>query len=68
MEQVVDRYLKRIEREPNGLPIRLYPFTSTRLDEDPRAVVIDSRVQFGRPCVTGTGIPTCVIAERMKYE
>lgn len=66
MIQVVDQYLKRIERGPNGVPIRLYPFTSNRLDKDVRAVVVDPQVQFGRPCVTGTGIPTSVIAERMK--
>ena len=28
--------------------------------------MIDPRVQFGRPCLRGTGIPTSVIAERYK--
>jgi uncharacterized protein (DUF433 family) len=26
--------------------------------------VIDPRVQFGRPCLAGTGIPTEVVVER----
>jgi uncharacterized protein (DUF433 family) len=29
-------------------------------------VVIDPRVQFGRPVLVGTGIPTEVIADRFK--
>ena len=27
-------------------------------------MVIDPRVQLGRPCLRGTGLPTAVIAER----
>jgi uncharacterized protein (DUF433 family) len=27
-------------------------------------VAIDPRVQFGRPCVSGTGVPTDVLHER----
>ena len=27
---------------------------------------MDPRVQFGRPCLLGTGVPTDVIAERYK--
>ena len=27
---------------------------------------MDPRVQFGRPCIAGTGIPTSIIAERYR--
>ena len=39
--------------------------TSGQLRLQPNsAVVIDPRIQFGRPCLTGTGITTSIIAER----
>ncbi len=38
-----------------------------RLERDePRAVVIDPFVSFGRPVLAGTGISTAVVAERFK--
>jgi uncharacterized protein (DUF433 family) len=64
MKDVLGRYLARIERDPLGVPVRLYPFTTTREEVERRTVVIDPRVQFGRPCLRGTGTPTSVIAER----
>jgi uncharacterized protein (DUF433 family) len=66
MREVVQAYLRRIERDPQGIPIRLYPFTRKRELEEPRAVVIDPFVSFGRPVLAGTGISTTVIAERFK--
>jgi uncharacterized protein (DUF433 family) len=66
MREMLERYLKRIERDRHGVPIRLYPFT-TRPDRGaPRPVVIDPRVSFGRPILRGTGISTAIIAERYK--
>lgn len=61
---IVDAYLERIEFGRGGEALRLYPFTTRSISEDARAVVIDPRVQFGRPCIVGTGIPTDVLAER----
>jgi uncharacterized protein (DUF433 family) len=66
MREVVAAYLRRIERDVKGLPIRLYPFTRKREPEEPRAVVIDPFVSFGRPVLTGTGITTAILAERFK--
>ena len=64
MKQILDAYLRRIERDRSGLPIRLYPFTRSQIAANPRSVAIDPRIQFGRPCLAGTGIPTAIIAER----
>jgi uncharacterized protein (DUF433 family) len=70
MREILHAHLHRIERDLQGLPIRLYPFTRKRdlvqHGEEPRAVVIDPRISFGRPVLAGTGIPTAVIAERYK--
>jgi uncharacterized protein (DUF433 family) len=65
IQEVLQAHLHRIERDLQGIPVRLYPFTRKRdLQEEPRAVVIDPQVSFGRPVLVGTGIPTAVIAER----
>ena len=34
--------------------------------EQPRTVVIDPQVSFGRPVMAGTGIATAVLAERFR--
>jgi uncharacterized protein (DUF433 family) len=65
--ELIRMYLSRVERDPQGLPIKLYPFTRSQPGrEQPRAVVIDPRVSFGRPVLAGTGIPTAVLAEQFK--
>ena len=66
MRDIVAAYLRRVERDVKGLPIRLYPFTRKREREEPRAVVIDPFISFGRPVLAGTGIATAVLAERFK--
>ena len=67
MAEVIKAYLERIDRDLVGVPIRLFPFlrtTEPRLQ--PRSVVIDPAVAFGRPVLVGTGLPTAVLAEQFK--
>jgi uncharacterized protein (DUF433 family) len=64
MRRVVVAYLARIDRNPNGIPIRLYPFTRCHGAIEPKPVVIDPEISFGRPVLVGTGIPTETVAER----
>jgi len=66
MREVVAAYLRRVERDVKGLPVRLYPFTRKREPDEPRAVVIDPLVSFGRPVLAGTGVVTAILAERFK--
>lgn len=66
MRAVIERYLSRIERDNHGIPVRLFPFTTARPSEMARAVSIDPRVQFGKPCLSGTRIVTTILAERIK--
>jgi uncharacterized protein (DUF433 family) len=66
MRAVLERYLSRVDRDPSG-PQRLYPFIRLQRDlDEPRLIVIDPRISFGRPVLAGTGIPTASIAERFK--
>ena len=66
MRSILEAHLQRIERDPQGLAVRLYPFTRKRHLDEPRIVVIDPHVSFGRPALTSSGIATAVIAERYK--
>jgi uncharacterized protein (DUF433 family) len=66
MRELLDAHLQRIDRDSAGLAIRLYPFTRKKESIEPRYVLIDPYIAFGRPVLTGTGIPTAVIADRYK--
>ncbi len=71
MKVIIGMYLERIERDAKGLPIKLYPFTwDTQADaapaSDPRVIVMNPAVSFGRPVIAGTGIPVSSIYERYK--
>lgn len=70
IEQVVAAFLKRIESDESGV-IRLFPFTRKRevielkgLRDQPKVVVIDPRISFGRPVLARTNIRTAVVAQR----
>ena len=66
MRELIQAYLRRVERDESGLVARLYPFTRKRTVDEPKVVVIDPRLSFGRPVLVGTGISTAIIAERYK--
>lgn len=61
-----EQALARIERDSKGSPIRLFPFSRPSIStaNQPKAVVIDPRVSFGRPILTSAAIPTEIIADR----
>jgi uncharacterized protein (DUF433 family) len=71
MKEIIGAYLKRIEWDAKGLPVKLYPFTrDTDADaapaSDPRVVVMNPAISFGRPVITGTGIPVSSIYKRYR--
>jgi uncharacterized protein (DUF433 family) len=66
MKEILETYLKRVERDAQGVALRLYPFTRKRTPNEPKSVVIDPFVSFGKPVLAGTGIPTSIVAERYK--
>src|SRR4028118_543080 len=64
--QILATYFDRIVRDEAGLPLKLYPFTKLPGSDEPKTVMIDPRISFGRPVLAGTGIPTAILAERYK--
>lgn len=66
MREVISAALRRIDRDPQGIPIKLYPFTRAAMDDAPAMVVIDPALSAGRPVIAGTGLATQAIAERYK--
>jgi uncharacterized protein (DUF433 family) len=64
LKEAFAAHLERIEPDDTGLAIKLYPFTRSHEEDNPRVVVIDPRIAFGRLVIVGTGIATSVLAER----
>ena len=72
MLELLDLHLDRIERNPSGIPIRLFPFTR-KSPQDRRAagrelrvIAIDPTVAFGRAVIAGTRVSTVEVADRYK--
>ncbi len=64
LKDALNAHLERIEADETGLASKLYPFTRSNEENNPRFVVIDPRIAFGRLVIDGTGIATSVVAER----
>lgn len=63
IKDILERYLKRVERNDSLIPVKLYPEFEGVGNDKP--VVIDPNVSFGKPTVTGTSIHTGVIVYRI---
>ena len=66
LKEALNAHLERIEPDDSGLAIKLYPFTRSDEVDNPRLVVIDPRIAFGRLTIAGTGIVTDILKERYK--
>jgi uncharacterized protein (DUF433 family) len=66
MRQLLQEYLTRVEHDPSGKAAKLYPFVRLNGTDQPKTVVINPYVSFGKPVIAGTGLPTHVVAERYK--
>jgi uncharacterized protein (DUF433 family) len=66
VKDLLKAHLRRVERDEKGLPLRLYPFTRVDATEQPRNIVIDPFISFGKAVITGTGVSTDIVAERFK--
>jgi len=67
MKEIIEAYLQRVERDPAGAAVRLFPFLKRHpktAGYEPKLVLIDPLISFGRPILAKSGIPTAVIAER----
>ena len=66
MRQIISAALRRVDRDPVGVPVKLYPFTRSAMEDTPAMIVIDPRLSAGRLVIAGTGLATQLIAERYK--
>src|SRR2546428_13645327 len=66
VRELLQAHLRRIERDEKGFPLRLYPFTRIGDVDQPKNIVIDPFISFGRAVITGTGVSTDIVAERFK--
>ncbi|HMV85444.1 MAG TPA: DUF433 domain-containing protein [Blastocatellia bacterium] len=69
MKDIIQAYLTRVERDPTGAALRLYPYLHRHPKEpeyEPKLVLIDPRISFGKPILVGVGVPTAVVADRHK--
>ncbi len=66
VKDLLKAHLRRIDRDDKGFPLRLYPFTRVGETDQPRNIVIDPFVSFGRAVISGTGVSTGIVAERFK--
>lgn len=66
MRELIKAHLRRIDRDPAGFAMRLYPFTRKYELDQPKIIVIDPFVSFGRPTISGTGVTTSMLSERYK--
>lgn len=57
--------LARVEHAPDGGAYRLFPFIRGE-GEEPKVIVIDPRLSFGKPVVAKTGVPVSVIVGRYR--
>lgn len=64
LREAFENHLQRIEHDAGGLAERLFPFTRPSHADQPRLIVIDPRISFGRPIIGTMGIPTAAIIER----
>lgn len=67
LDEVLRAALQRIERHPAGEARKLFPFPTAGIESaEPRTIEINPSVQFGRPCLAGTGIPTEILYQRLR--
>jgi uncharacterized protein (DUF433 family) len=65
MAEIIRAYLKLIQRDPTGIPMRLYLFPRrTENLEQPAPIVIDPALSFGRPVLAKTGTQTAILVDR----
>ena len=65
LRELLDAHLRRIDRDVSGLPSRLFPVNTARGLEGPKIVAVDPRVSFGHPIISGKGVRTLTIVERL---
>jgi uncharacterized protein (DUF433 family) len=70
MEEIVGGYFRRIERDPHGVALRIFPYTKreqlTNKEQPPRTVEINPSVCFGLPVLRDSRLTTGFLASRFR--
>jgi uncharacterized protein (DUF433 family)/transposase-like protein len=68
-DEIIEDYLQRVELDEEGKAYRLYPLAHrlkdlqlAEISQQPKIIMVDPLISFGRPSLVGSGIPTSVIA------
>jgi len=64
IRHVIERFIHRIERDSNGIPVSFYPFTRGIDTDSPKDIIMTPEIAFGRPVIKGTRISARMLAER----
>jgi uncharacterized protein (DUF433 family) len=64
MREIIRGRLKRVQRDPQGVPQRIVLFPAQPDKRKSVDVVIDPRLSFGRPVLDQFGVRTAILAER----
>jgi len=63
IKEALEMHLQRIEPDPSGL-FNFFPFVEERSPSEPKLIMMNPAVAFGKPVITGTGISTALVASR----
>ncbi len=66
LREALEARLERVEWDAHKIAKRLFPFVRPEATGQPRTIMIDPRMGFGRPVIVDTGIRTNIIAERFR--
>ena len=70
MEEIVGGYLRRIERDPHGIALRIFPYTKreqlANKEQPPKTVEINPAVCFGLPVLRDSRLTTGFLASRFR--
>jgi len=64
IRETIDVFLSRVSWGTDGYANQWYPYTRDERSEQPKVIVMNPRISFGRPVLVGTGIATDVVAGR----
>ena len=62
-KEILETLIRRIEKGPDGM-LSFFPFVEKHSADEPKIIMINPAISFGRPVISGTGIPTAVVASR----
>ena len=65
IDEAIRKSLARIDRDEEGVASRLFPFVRGT-EGEPKVILMDPKLSFGKPVIVETGIPVSVIVGRYR--